>query len=68
MPKTNKILLKLEGFKYATSLDLIWDMITSDLAKAQAICVQLFYHEENINISVYQWELLTEQIYSNRNE
>ena len=55
MPKINEILWELEGFKYATSLDL-------------NTYVQLFSCGENIVKSVYQWELLVLKIFSNRNE
>ena len=42
MPKTNKMLLKLECFQYATTLDLKWDIIISELGKTQVTYVRLF--------------------------
>ena len=41
-------------------------MIISDLAKMQVTYVQLLFHEKNIDTSVYQWESLTLQTFSNR--
>ena len=42
MAKINEILFRLEGFQYVMSLDLKWDIITSDLSKTQVIYVRLF--------------------------
>ena len=39
IPKIQELLHKLKGFQYATSLDLIWDITTSNLTpKASSYC------------------------------
>ena len=43
MPKINEILLKWEGFQYATSLDINMGYYKSNLVKMQVIYVQSFY-------------------------
>ena len=66
MPKTNEMLLKLEGFQYDTSLDLNIGYYHIKIGKTQVIYVQLFSRRENIDTSVYQWELQTHQSFFNR--
>ena len=66
MPETNEMLLNLEGFQYAMSLDLSMGYYHTQLGKTQVICVRLFFRGENTGTSVYQWELQTHQVFSNR--
>ena len=46
MTKTKYMLLQWEGFQYDTSIDLIWDIIISNLLKTQVNCVRLFFYGE----------------------
>ena len=56
MPKNNEMLLKLEGFQYAMSLDLNMGYYYIRLRKMQVTYVRLLSLGENIDTSVYQWE------------
>ena len=67
MPKINEMLLKLEGFKYAISLDSNMVYYHIQLRKTQVTYVQLFSLGGNINTNFYQWELRTHQIFSSIN-
>ena len=66
MPKINEILLKLEGFQYARSLDLNLGYYHIQLSENASDYIQLFFHGGNIITSVYQWELLTHKTFSIR--
>ena len=66
LPNINKMLLKWEGLQYDISLDLIWGIIISDLAKTQVTCVQIFSLWKNIVFNNYQWKLPTHHKVSNR--
>ena len=46
MQKRREMIIKLKGFEYATSLDLILNFIIYVLAKRQATYVPYFYHDE----------------------
>ena len=56
MPKTNEILLKLEGFQYDTSLDLNMGYYHIRLIKNASNLCKIIISWKNINTSVYQWE------------
>ena len=55
IPKTNEMLLKLEGFKYSTSLYLNMGYYHIQLRKTHLTYVRLFSLGENIDTGVYQW-------------
>ena len=66
MLEINKILVKLEGFQYATSLDLnpgCYHIQRSEIASN--LCT-IILPWENIIINVYQWDFPTHQTFSNR--
>ena len=66
MPKTNEMLLKLEGFQYDTSLDLNMGYYHIQLIEnASNLCMIIILWENN-GTSVYQWELRTRQKITNR--
>ena len=58
MPNIDEMLLKLEGFKYASSLDLNMGYYHIRLKKTQVIYLQSFYLGVNNVTNIYQWELL----------
>ena len=62
IPKINEMLFKLDVVQYAMWIDL--NMVYYYIL--QVTYVRLFYCGENIDTSVYQWELLTHQSFSNR--
>ena len=66
MPKINEMLLKLDGFQYATSLDLNMGYYHIQLIKMQVTYIRLFFCGENTGSSVYQWELQTQHTFYNR--
>ena len=53
MPKINEMLFKLEGFQYATPLDLNMGYYHMQPRKTQVAYEQAFSHGENIASSVY---------------
>ena len=55
MPKINEILLKLDIFQYATSLDLNMGYDHIRLSKTQVTYLQLFFRGGDIDTSAYQW-------------
>ena len=61
MPKSNKMLRKLEGLKYATSLYLNMGYHLITLIEKKVAYVWLIYHVENTVTRFYQWELATPQ-------
>ena len=66
MPKINEMLLKLEGLKYDMSINLsvtyyhIW--LSEDASNSCTIIISWV----NTTTSVYQWELATHKIFSDR--
>ena len=66
MPKINEILLKLEGFQYATSLDLNMVYYHIRLRENASNLCTIIIQWVNIVTNVYQWELLITQTFFNR--
>ena len=66
MPKINDILLKLEGFQYAKSLDLNMGYYHIRLSKNASNFCTIILPWENTDTSVYQWELLICQKFPGR--
>ena len=63
MPTINKILLKLEGFQYATSLDLNMGYYQIQISEnASNLCTIILSWEKNVT-KLYQWELPTHQTF-----
>ena len=60
------MLLKLEGFQYTTSIDLNMVYFHIQLSGNESNLCTIIIHVEDIVTNVYQWELLTHQIFSNR--
>ena len=54
MPKINEIFLKLECFKYATSLDLNIEYYYIQLMKAKVTYIQLLFCRGDSITSIYQ--------------
>ena len=68
MTNINGMLLKLEGFHYATSIDLNMGYYHTQMRKnANNLCTILLLWG-NVVTSVYQWELITHQKFSTENE
>ena len=66
MPKINEMLLKLEGFQYATSLDLNMGYYHIGLSEnASNLCTIILPQGKYWN-NLYQWELRTHQAFYNR--
>ena len=65
MTKINKILLKLESFQYATSLDLNIEYYYILLIKNASNLFSVVLPWKNISTSVYQQELLISQTFYN---
>ena len=61
MPKIREILLNLEGFKYASSLDLNMDIITYASENRLVTFVPLHFHEETTGTNAYWWGWVTLQ-------
>ena len=55
MPKINEILLKLEGFQYATSLDLNMGYYHSRLRENTSNLFTVILMLVNIATGIYQW-------------
>ena len=68
MPKINDMLFKLEGFQYATSLDLNMGYYHIRLNKTKVTYVHLFFCGENTGTSISQWELQNQWNFSAENE
>ena len=66
MPKINEMLLKLEGFQYATSLDLNMGYYHIRLIKNASNLCTIILPWGNIVKNVYQRELLIPEKKSNR--
>ena len=58
MPNMNEILLKLESFKYATSLDLYMGYYHIQIIEKTQFITIIPPRENNYTI-FYQWELVT---------
>ena len=66
MPKTNEILLKIEGFKYATSLDLYLRCYHMHLSENSGnLCTNILPWGNTVT-NIYPWELETHQELPNR--
>ena len=57
MPKINKTLLKLEGFQYATSLDLNMVYYHIQLSENAGKLCTIVLPWGNTGTSVYQWDI-----------
>ena len=66
MPKINKMLLKLEGLKYDMSIDLNMTYYHIWLSEETSNLYAIILLWVNTTTSVYQWELATHNIFSNR--
>ena len=66
LPLIQDLLLKLEGFMYATSLDLNMGYYHIRLDFTSQNCVRLSYPGENININVYLWYRVIPQAEMNK--
>ena len=66
IPKIQDLLLKLEGFKYATSLDLNMGYYHINYALIQNNYALLCYHGVNTNIRNYPWVYVIAQTFSKR--
>ena len=66
MPKINEMLLELEGFLYATLIDLNIGYYHIRLRKTQITYVRSLSHGGNIVTSIYQRELIIHKAFSNR--
>ena len=66
MPKINEMLLKLEGFQYASSLDLSMGYYHIRLSENASNLCTIILLWGNTGTSVYQWELRTHQTFFNR--
>jgi hypothetical protein len=60
LPKITNMLQKLEGFMYATSLDLnmgyYYHMLLMPFSSR--LCILLYYHGENMSIADFLWVLV----------
>ena len=66
IPKIQELLLNLEGFQYATSLDLNMGYYHIELTQHPSGTVRLCYPSANSNISAYRWVCATVLISSKR--
>ena len=66
LPKIQDLLMKLEGFTYATSLDLNMGYYHINLTPTQRSCAPLCCLGESMNIKSYPWDYATAQIYSKK--
>jgi hypothetical protein len=68
IPKISDLLLKIEGFKYATSLDLNMGYYHIELSpNSQRLCtIVLPWGTTSMNIQDYQWDCATAQTFSRR--
>ena len=66
MPNINEILLKLEGFQYAMSLDLNMGYYHIHISNNTSNLCTIIMPWENIITNVYLWELTNHQTFSNR--
>jgi hypothetical protein len=66
IPRIQDLLLKLEGFQYATSLDLNMGYYHIELSPFSKQLCTIFYHGVNMNINAYLWDCATVQIFSKR--
>ena len=66
MPKINEMLLKAEGFQYSTSLDLNIGYYHIRLSKNASNLCTINISWGNTSTSVSQWDLRTQQPFSNR--
>jgi hypothetical protein len=67
LPKIADMLQKLEGFMYATSLDLnmgFYHMLLMPFARR--LCTIVLYHGESMNIADYPWVYRSAQTYSKK--
>ena len=66
MLKINDMLFKLEGFRYATSLDLNRGYYHIQLSENESNLCKILIPWGNTIINVYQWEFLIPQTFYNR--
>ena len=66
IPKIQDLLLKLEGFKYATSLDLNMGYYHINLCPESKKYALLYYHGVSMNIKNYPWAYVIVQTFSKR--
>ena len=63
LPKIQDLLLKLEDFQYATSLDLNMGYYHIELSPESKKLCTIVLPWENMNINVSQWDCVTAQIF-----
>jgi hypothetical protein len=66
IPKIQDMLLKLEGFKYSTSLNLNMGYYHIELSPHSKDCVQLYSRLGSTNTNNYQWAYVTVQTSSKK--
>ncbi len=64
IPKISTTLQELEGFTYATTLDLNMGYYTIKLTPQPPKCALSYSHGVNTHIKGYQWDLLVQLIFS----
>jgi hypothetical protein len=64
IPKISMVLQELEGFTFATALDLIWAIIPLDWIKMHPKSASSYFLGESIPTSDYQWALQVPQTFS----
>ena len=68
LPKISTVLQELEGFTFATALDLNMGYIPLDWIQIHPKSAQLYFLGVNTHTSGYQWEMLVLRTFSSKND